>query len=363
MSKENRDPLPVSREEAQRRADRIAGFGEELRALEREGALALTDDQRARIAAHHEALLDQLTGMFDVDRSLEQKRLSLGMRIVSPLGAFALAAAVYYFFYRFWGGMDPSLQVLVLAAGPVAALFGMEIAARRERTLYVTGLSGILAVSFFVINLIALAALSNVPLSPAALLAWGVFAGIIAYAYGLRVPLLGALAFLVGFIATIGSPTDVCVWDAFGHRPENSLPFGLVLFGVPFILRHGALPSFPPVYRAVGLVCLFTPFLILSSMGYASYLRFSPARIEAVYQIAGFALACLGIWFGVRRGLSETTNLASGFFMILLYIKFIQWWWDWMPKWIFFLILGAVAIGLLLVMRKLHAMTTRRREA
>ena len=48
---------------------------------------------------------------FDVDVSERGKQLSLGMRAVSFLGAFALAASVYYFFYQTWGIISTPLQI------------------------------------------------------------------------------------------------------------------------------------------------------------------------------------------------------------------------------------------------------------
>ena len=41
--------------------------------------------------------------------------------------------------------------------------------------------------------------------------------------------------------------------------------------------------------------------------------------------------------------------------MIFLYTKFFDWWWDVMPKYLFFLVLGLTAVLLLVVMRRLRA--------
>jgi hypothetical protein len=337
----------------------VRAFREELQALESEGAVTLTPAQRASIAAHHDTILDSLAERFEVDRTEEQKRLSLGMRIVSALGAFALAAAAYYFFYRFWGGMPPQAQAGILAAAPLAALAGMEISARRERTLYVTGLLGILAAAFFVIDISVLTAWFNVPLSPLAMLAWSAFCWCLAYAWGLRLLLIGSILSLFGFVATISGAAEPCVWHGFGHRPENFLPLGLFLCAMPLVAPHRAIPSFARIYRAAGLLSFFGPLLLLASSGHASYLRLPPGAIEAAYQLAGFALAGVTIWLGIRWGMSEATNIGGGFFVVLLYVKFFEWWWDWMPKWVFFLVLGIVAVALLVVLRKLRALTRR----
>jgi len=47
-------------------------------------------------------------------------------------------------------------------------------------------------------------------------------------------------------------------------------------------------------------------------------------------------------------------NLGAAFFTIFLYAKFVDWWWDWMPKYVFFFVIGFIAIGLLLAFRKIR---------
>jgi hypothetical protein len=36
-------------------------------------------------------------------------------------------------------------------------------------------------------------------------------------------------------------------------------------------------------------------------------------------------------------------------------MKFVDWWWDWMPKYLFFLIVGLTALALLWAFRRLRA--------
>jgi uncharacterized membrane protein len=47
-------------------------------------------------------------------------------------------------------------------------------------------------------------------------------------------------------------------------------------------------------------------------------------------------------------------NTGTVFFVIFLYTKFFDWWWESMPKYLFFLILGLLAILFLLVIRRLR---------
>jgi uncharacterized membrane protein len=52
-------------------------------------------------------------------------------------------------------------------------------------------------------------------------------------------------------------------------------------------------------------------------------------------------------------------NTGMTFFVIFLYTKFFDWWWEIMPKYLFFLVLGLTAILLLLVLRRLRATNYR----
>jgi hypothetical protein len=43
------------------------------------------------------------------------------------------------------------------------------------------------------------------------------------------------------------------------------------------------------------------------------------------------------------------------FFLIFLYTKFFDWWWNWMPKYLFFFVLGLTAVLFLVTLRRLRA--------
>src|SRR2546426_2009559 len=144
----------MSQAEAQKRADRIRAFREELRTLEAEGVLALPDGQKQSLARHHDETLRRLSQAFDIDTTEAQKQMSWGMRIASFLGALALCASVFLFFYRFWGLLATPAQVAIVIAAPFLAVLGTEMAARREKTLYIAGIVGLVAFGCFVLNLV-----------------------------------------------------------------------------------------------------------------------------------------------------------------------------------------------------------------
>lgn len=343
----------MDKDKAQLRVDRIHAFRAELTELEGEGVLALPADALQQIDAHHTKLLRRLALDYDVDISREQKQLSWGMRIASFLGALALAAAVFFFFYRFWGALGTTAQVGILISAPLLATLGVEFAARRESSLYFASLLALVAFACFVLDLSMLGQIFNITSTQNAFLAWGLFGLILAYGYGLRLVLVAALTSLLGYLsATIGTWSGV-YWLSFGERPENFLLGGVALFAVG-LFGQGLHSGFNAIYRIYGLLVLFIAILILSNWGAGSYLPYSNSVIENSYQTAGFVLAGLTIWLGIRRHWAGVANLGSTFFVIFLYTKLFDWWWDWMPKYLFFLLMGLVAVLLLLVLQRLR---------
>ena len=46
------------------------------------------------------------------------------------------------------------------------------------------------------------------------------------------------------------------------------------------------------------------------------------------------------------------------FFTIFLFCRLYHWWWDWMPKYVFFAIIGAIAIVLVLGFKRVRGRLT-----
>jgi len=346
--------LPVTKEDAQRRADRIRAFTDELVALHGETVVLLTDEQRRAIADYHGEILRDLAHRFDIDLGAAEKQMSLGMRIVSFLGAIALSAAVFFFFKRFWGLLSSPVQVTILVAAPAVLLAGVELAARRERTLYLASLISLVAFTAFILNLSMLGRIFTITPSQNAFLAWGGFGLILAYTYRLRLLLTAGLACLLAYLSATMGTWGGCYWLSFGERPENFITAGLAFFAAAFI-PHPRQRDFAPIYRIFGLLVILAAVLVLSHWGRGSYLMVPDESVEHLYQVAGFILAGLTIWLGIRRHWPGVTNLGSTFFVIFLYTKLYDWWWDWMPKYLFFLLLGAIAVLVLLVLRRLRS--------
>lgn len=68
------------------------------------------------------------------------------------------------------------------------------------------------------------------------------------------------------------------------------------------------------------------------------------------------------VWVGIRRSWPDLVNTGVTLFVILLYTKFFDWWWEAMPKYLFFLILGLTALLFLIVLKRLRSLGRSARE-
>jgi uncharacterized membrane protein len=348
-----------SRTDAQQRADDIRIFQRELGRLEHEKVLSLTEQQKRALTEHHERLLAQFTRAYDIDRDVQAKQLSLGMRIASFLGALALAASVFFLFYRYWGLLSTTAQVVILlasAGGTFAATLWIQ---SRDDSGYFAKLAAMVAFACFVLNISMLGQIFNITPSDKALIPWAALAFLLAYTCDLRLLLAAGILCVVAFISARVGTWSGLYWLDFGRRPENFFPAAVILFLLPQLIDHARYAGFAAVYRVFGLITLFLPTLVLANWGRGSYLHLDPDIVEGFYQLFGFAGSTGVIWLGARRHWPEVVNTGVTFFVIFLYTKFFDWWWEIMPKYLFFLVLGLTAILILLVLRRLRATNYR----
>ncbi|MFH1871921.1 MAG: DUF2157 domain-containing protein [Pseudomonadota bacterium] len=345
------------RSEAQRRADEIAIFQVELERLDSEGVLRLDPAQQQALREHHAALLASFAGRFDIDRDAQARQLSLGMRVASFLGALALAASVFFLFYQFWGNFDETAQVAILLGAALASLGLTVWIQTRDASGYFTKLAAMVAFACFVLNLTMLGQIFNITPTDRALLPWAALALLLAYACDLRLLLAAGICCVIAYVAARVGEWRGIYWLHFGERPENFFPVAALLFAVPALLEHRRLSGFAAIYRIFGLLSLLLPMLVLGHWGYGSYLTnydIEARSIEGAYELAGFVASALAIWIGARRQWPDTVNTGITFFVIFLYTKFFDWWWEIMPKYLFFLVLGLAAILILLVLKRLR---------
>jgi len=143
-------------------------------------------------------------------------------------------------------------------------------------------------------------------------------------------------------------------WLEFYDRPEQFLLLGLLVFALPYCLKHTRNADFPPVYRLVGALTVFIAILSLAEWGVPSYLPWEQVTIERLYEFGGLILSAGAIWLGITRGWNGIVNTGTAFFTIFLFTRLYHWWWDWMPKYLFFAVIGALGIALVLTFQRLR---------
>jgi len=150
-------------------------------------------------------------------------------------------------------------------------------------------------------------------------------------------------------------------WWEFERRPEELIGAGLLVAVIGTAAgaraRHARFHDFPQIYRLLGLLAIFFPMLYLSADGLPSYLPWEPSSVKTFYQMAGVVVSGIAVWIGVRQSWSEVTNTGTLFFAIFLFFRLVEWWWDSMPTYLFFLLLGGIAIGLVAIFKRLRART------
>lgn len=346
--------MTLNRDQAQQRADDIQAFRRELARLRQEQALPFEPAQLERLAAHHRRLLDDYRHSFDIDQDSQAKHLSLSMRIASLLGALALAASVLFLFYQFWGLFGATAQVAILIGASLGSLLLTLWVRSRDGSGYFSKLAAMVAFACLVLNTVMLGQIFNITPTDNALLAWAAFALLLAYACDARLLLASGLICLLAFVAARVGTWSGVYWLSMGEFPEHFFPAGLLIFAVPLLAPLQGFSGFAPIYRVFGLLALLLPILVLANWGEASYLPWRIGVIEGAYQTLGFLGAALAIWLGTRRDWPEVVNTGLTFFVVFLYTKLFDWWWEILPKYLFFLLLSLVAVLILVVLRRLR---------
>lgn len=350
----------MDREAAQARLNRIRIFTDELAALERNGVVALDAGQRQAIETHHRQLITSLGAEFDLDRDDAQRRMSAGMRVASLAGAVALSAAVVLLFLRVWGNLSTTLQVGILLSAPLVCVALTEAAYRFDRSRHFVFLAAVIACAAVVLNVMMVGNIFAMTDSPNALAVWAAFALLIGYAYGLRLPVAVGLALAIVFAAGALMAWRGLEWKQFGERPELLLPLAAAVAGIGAATASGPTRRFASTYRLVGLFVLFASFWALSIGAGVSVLSWTNDHVKATYQVLGFATAAMAVAIGLKRDWHDTTNLAAAAFLLFLYTKFVQWWWDWMPAYLFFFTIGGISIAIILVLNRARAAVAAR---
>jgi uncharacterized membrane protein len=195
----------------------------------------------------------------------------------------------------------------------------------------------------------------NMTPAPTILLAWAAFALAVAYGYGLKLLLAAGLGAAMGFILAVVAAATGIDWTVSITRPEPLLLAGPCAVAVSF-RRFATRPEgFDGTWRLVGTSALLLPLVFLSTWPEVFSYRLLPtAALHAVYDTAGFVLPAGAIYWGIRRRWTEVVNASAGFLVLFTYAKFFDWWWAVLPRYVFFLVLGGLAVATMLVLARLR---------
>jgi uncharacterized membrane protein len=300
-------------------------------------------------------LLEDFSSRFDTDLTKSESQLSWGMRIASTLGAVAFALGVFLFFEYYWDLFSTTLQVALLTVAPFLGWALSEFVARRFRTAHYTSLAVLVAVACFVANLFIIGKIFNVAPSPNALLAWGLFGLVLAYRHELAIVMglcvLALMAFAGGFMTNLAG----FAWPR-AQVPEFYLGAGLLCLALPLVVRCPAIHRYRHVYVFVGLLQIYgvLNWLVLSQS--QSLLPLSISATEWFYLIAAVIAGSLAIWQCIRWEWAAGTYLSAAFLVVLMLHKYYDWFWDDLPHYVFFLILGVIAVVIIAALRKVRSM-------
>jgi hypothetical protein len=350
--------------DAQERADRIRAFQQELSALQAKEILVISEPQRRQIDCYHESVLATLKKDYDIDHNQATKQLSLGMKIVSLVGALAMASSIFFVFFQFWGMVSTFTQTAVLVGSSIITFIAVYAVAKIDASGYYSKIVGLIALACLVLNLVMFGQMFAITPSPNAFIIWALYGFLLAYLCKARVLLVLAILSLSCFFSMYFSTWSGVYFINFGEHPENILMSSLIIFCLPFAFtqmqntqRFGYIKQyehFNKVYRVMGLLLFFLPVLLLSNWGRGSYLALDHDTIEGMYQLLGFLAAGLTIWLGIVKQWRHVNITGNIFFVLFLYTKFFDWWWDWLPKYVFFFAIGLFSIVLLVMLKRLR---------
>jgi hypothetical protein len=341
------------RADAQRRVNRIRAFRAELEALTAAGVAPLAAEQRREIDRYHDDLLRTLTAEHDADPSEAAGQLSRGMRVAAFLAALALTAAIYSLVSRYWGRLDLPLQATLLCAFPLMSLVAVELTARRERTLYIASIFALAAYGTYWLAVIMLSQLLNVPLTPWAIWGGALFGVTLALPYRFRVILASALVALLVALSGSAFAAASMPWTLVVEFPEIMTAAALVLTTLAPTLQSLD-RAYGAITRMVGLGVGYFGLLMLSTAGRVSLLPTSSRFVESIYQVIMPVVCVIALKIGISRQWTETVYLSAGALTLFLFARFMDWFWEAVPRYLFFLLLAAVAFAWLLALRRLR---------
>jgi hypothetical protein len=338
------------------RARQVLAWRDEEAALAREGVVHAGDSTLAAVRAHHDALLAGFAAAGNVDLTREEERLSAGMRLATLLGAAALSIAWAMLASSLWNDLGSGAKLAMVWVPALALLPATGFAALREPSGYIANIVGTVGTIAMAVAGFATFDLYEVDSPRLPFLLFGAYGLFLAYRYRLVLPLLVAIVGAGAFVWSLEamllrSPVN----DTFEHL-EPLILVGLAAYLVG-AMRRSDPPAFSLVWRLSGIVAMVFPLLMLGLTTDGSWFG-SGHTSELLYQLVGLLAFVAMVWIGLKR---DDVILARGgatALVLFLFFRMVDWFWEAIPDWLFFLLMGGLAFAVLLVLR---AVRERRR--
>lgn len=346
--------MSLTPEQAQRRADQIQAFRNELIELSEAGVLQLDLTQQQSIAGHHTALLNAYRQQFNTDTSQQAKQLSWAMRTASLVGALGMVASLWFMFYQWWDGFSPWAQHAVVLIATLTSLGFCALLKQRKADGYFTKMAATFALACFALNTWVLGQIYNLAPSAETALLWGLYGLALAYYSQASLLLVAALACLGAYLSFCLARLAGFAWHQAWEMPELWLIAAAGIFAAAFMQRS---ERFARGYRALGTAVFLASLLLLSMWGDASFLSLPRFVIENLYVALTLLASGAGLYLGTLKLWSEVRLISSISLVSLLIIKAFDWFWDLLPPTLFFMLISLVAVLILISLKKLRART------
>lgn len=334
------------------RARRILSWREEQAALEREGVLAPGDPALAAVRQRHDTMLAGFAAAGDIDLSREEERLSAGMRLATLLGAAALSIAWAMLVSSLWNNLGEAAKLVLVWLPPLMLVPATAYAARREASGYVANIVG--TVGAIAMGVAGFATYDVIQRDNPRLpfLLFGGYGILLAYRFKLVLPLLIGIVGMGGWLWSLEATiTGAAAYDTFDHA-EPLILVGLAAYLIG-VHRRDDPPAFTIPWRLAGVVAMVAPLLLLGVTAEGSWFGRSQT-VELAYQLIGGVAFVAMVWQGLKR---DDVILARGgatALVLFLFLRMVDWFWDVLPDWLFFLLVGGMAFGALLVLRRVR---------
>jgi len=198
----------------------------------------------------------------------------------------------------------------------------------------------------------------NIPVAPPWIWAGALFGFALALPYRFRLILgFALLSLLVAMAGSLFQAAGYPWPDIFQHLDVLTL---VAFVSSALATRLAQLDrSFAVVTRLVGFGVGLLGLLIMSSEADTSLLPAGRRTTEAIYQMVMLITCVTLLILGLRRHWTETVRLAAVALTLFLLMRFSDWFWEALPRYVFFLILAAIALAWLLVLGRIRARLPR----